>query len=147
MRTVKIRVVICCLTQNFASLSASSQRRTILSLDALQQRLVGAWGAWGLVGMWQPCSANSLKINQSGLQGLFVAGCKRFGRILTMGRFSVFPIIHVIGDKIKSCQRIPGKNYSSGHRRRPANLAKIHGPRMGHEPKCSIFHGFSYETC
>jgi hypothetical protein len=33
------------------------------------------------------------------------------------------------------------------HKRRLANLAKIHGPRMGHEPKCSNFHGFSYETC
>jgi hypothetical protein len=36
--------------------------------------------------------------------------------------------------------------YVAFHRRRLANLAKIHGPQMGHEPKCSIFHGFSYET-
>jgi hypothetical protein len=28
-----------------------------------------------------------------------------------------------------------------------ANFDQIHGPLMGHEPKRSIFHGFSYETC
>jgi hypothetical protein len=33
------------------------------------------------------------------------------------------------------------------HRRRLANLDKILGPLIGLVPKCSIFHGFSYETC
>jgi hypothetical protein len=47
--------------------------------------------------------------SHSGLQGLFVARCKGFGRICIMGRFSGFPILHVIDDKIKSCRRIPGK--------------------------------------
>jgi hypothetical protein len=33
------------------------------------------------------------------------------------------------------------------HRRRLANLDKIHGPRMRLVPKCSKFDGLSYETC
>jgi hypothetical protein len=39
------------------------------------------------------------------------------------------------------------KDGFSQHKRRLANLNKIHGPLMRLVPKFSIFHGFSYETC